>query len=167
MLCIRSVATYEISTEKNTLMMKIRYLGTNKVFLWFHLIKTSRGLQSSRLIPTSCPWLSHSSAALLFCPLSELLHFTYFPLLGLFTLWKSLLKVSSAPLNKPFVGGFPCSHCGFRTVGCHFHLLFHHVGVAKPPETLPAGGSYADRLLPLETQLMLWFFLFFYCGEVT
>lgn len=153
---MRHFAKYPL---KNTLIMKIRYLYTNKVFLWFHLIKTSWGMQSSRLIPTSRPWLSHSSSALLFCPLSELLHFTYFSLLGLFTLWKSLLKVSSTPLNKPFVGGFPCSHCGFRTVGCHFHLLFHHVGVAKPPETLPAGGSYTDRLLPLETQLMLRFFL--------
>lgn len=44
-------------------------------------------------------------------------------------------KVSSSFLNKALVGGFPCSHCGFRAVGCHFHLLFHHVGVTKPCET--------------------------------
>lgn len=65
----------------------------------------------------------------------ELSHFTYFSLFGLLTPWKSLLKVSSTPLNKLFVGGFTWSHCGFGSAGCHFHLLFHHVGVTKPPET--------------------------------
>lgn len=49
-------------------------------------------------------------------------------------------------LNKALVGGFPCSHCGLRAVGCHFHFLFHHVGVTKLPEIPPVSKSYTNRL---------------------
>lgn len=71
------------------------------------------------------------------CPLSALFNSTYTV--------KSCLKVSFSLLNKALVGGFPCSRCGFRAVGCHFHLLFHGVGVTKPPEILPVTESCINR----------------------
>lgn len=74
------------------------------------------------------------------CPLFALLRFVLFC-----TKCKYCPEVSlSSFLNKALVGGFPCSHCGFRAVGCHFHLLFHHVGVTKPHGILLVSNSYMN-----------------------
>ena len=60
---------------------------------------------------------------------------------------KSCPEVSSSSLlNRALVGGSSCSHCGFKAAGCHFHLLFHHVGVTKPPEIPPVSKSYTNML---------------------
>ncbi len=63
---------------------------------------------------------------------------------------KACPKVSSSFCNKALVGGFPRSHCGFRAVGCHYHLRFHHVGVTKPSEILPVNKSHTNRPYFLE-----------------
>lgn len=72
----------------------------------------------------------------------------------------------STPPNKPFVGGFACSHCSSRSAGCHFHLLLRHVGVAKPLET-PRWWELREQALPLrlETQPRFVFIFILHPGE--